>query len=104
MCREGENEDGGTGKDGCRNSPSLAAELATANQQLIADLLQRGLRDLRIEQVLERSKRGGSLLPLLLSRQVCPNLSLPALRMCGIWNHHSTRPWWQKNCGEPVRY
>ncbi len=39
--------------------PSLAAELATANQQLIADLLERGLRDLRIEQALDRYKRDG---------------------------------------------
>ena len=39
--------------------PSLAAELGAANQQLVADLLQRGLRDLHMEQALERYKRGG---------------------------------------------
>lgn len=39
--------------------PSLAAELADANQQLVADLLQRGLRDPHIERALERYKQGG---------------------------------------------
>jgi predicted HTH domain antitoxin len=39
-------------------SPALAAELATAGEQLVADLLQRGLRDLRMEQALERYKQG----------------------------------------------
>jgi hypothetical protein len=38
---------------------ALAEELAAAGQQMIADLLQRGLRDLRIEQALERYKLGG---------------------------------------------
>jgi len=38
---------------------NLASELETANQELLADLLRRGLRDLRIEQALERYKQGG---------------------------------------------
>lgn len=38
---------------------SLAEELATASQQLLADILQRGLRDLHIDSALERYQRGG---------------------------------------------
>jgi hypothetical protein len=38
---------------------NLANELESANQELFADLLRRGLRDLRIEQALERYKQGG---------------------------------------------
>jgi hypothetical protein len=37
----------------------LAAELASANQALITDLLQRGLRDLHVEQALDRYQQGG---------------------------------------------
>jgi predicted HTH domain antitoxin len=37
----------------------LAEELAAANQDLLADLLRRGLRDLRIEQALARYQQGG---------------------------------------------
>jgi lambda repressor-like predicted transcriptional regulator len=37
----------------------LTAELASANQALLTDLLQRGLRDLHIEQALDRYKQGG---------------------------------------------
>lgn len=37
----------------------LAAELAEANQALLTDLLQRGLRDLHIEQALDWYKQGG---------------------------------------------
>jgi hypothetical protein len=37
----------------------LAEELADASQQMLADLLQRGLRDLRIEQALAQYQRGG---------------------------------------------
>lgn len=37
----------------------LAAELAGANQALLTDLLQRGLRDLHIEQALDRYRQGG---------------------------------------------
>jgi hypothetical protein len=40
-------------------SADLAEELASANQQLLADLLKRGLRDLHIEQALERYRQGG---------------------------------------------
>lgn len=38
---------------------SLVTELSAVNEQLMAELLQRGLRDLRIEQALERYMRGG---------------------------------------------
>lgn len=38
---------------------TLAHDLADANQELLADLLRRGLRDLRIEQALEYYKQGG---------------------------------------------
>jgi hypothetical protein len=38
---------------------NLAHELGDANQELLADLLRRGLRDLRIEQALEHYKQGG---------------------------------------------
>ena len=38
---------------------NLAHELERANQELLADLLRRGLRDLRIEQALEHYKQGG---------------------------------------------
>jgi hypothetical protein len=38
---------------------TLAAELADAGQELLRDLLQRGLRDLHIEQALTRYQRGG---------------------------------------------
>jgi predicted HTH domain antitoxin len=37
---------------------SLAQELATVNQQVLADILQRGLRDLHIDLALEHYKRG----------------------------------------------
>ena len=37
----------------------LAAELAGAGQELLRDLLQRGLRDLHIEQALTRYREGG---------------------------------------------
>ncbi len=37
----------------------LAAQLATAEQTFTADILQRGLRDLRIEQSLARYREGG---------------------------------------------
>lgn len=37
----------------------LAAEFASAGDQLLADLLQRGLRDYRIEQALETYRLGG---------------------------------------------
>lgn len=36
----------------------LVRELATAEQSLAADLLQRGLRDLRLEQALSRYREG----------------------------------------------
>jgi hypothetical protein len=38
---------------------TLAAELADAGQELLRDLLQRGLRDLHIEQALTRYQQGG---------------------------------------------
>ena len=38
---------------------SLAQELASADQQVLTDILQRGIRDLHIELALERYKRGG---------------------------------------------
>jgi hypothetical protein len=38
---------------------NLANELENANQEMLADLLRRGLRDLRIEQALEHYKQGG---------------------------------------------
>lgn len=37
----------------------LAAELASANQLMITDLLHRGLRDLHVEQALDRYQQGG---------------------------------------------
>jgi predicted HTH domain antitoxin len=40
-------------------SSRLAAELASANQALLTDLLQRGLRALHIEQALARYRQGG---------------------------------------------
>ena len=40
-------------------SPALAAQLATANAAMIDDILRRGLRDLYIEQALERYSHGG---------------------------------------------
>ncbi len=38
---------------------SLAQELGEATQEFLADLLARGLRELRIERALERYARGG---------------------------------------------
>lgn len=38
---------------------ALAQELAAASQDFLADLLQRGLRDLRIEHALDRYRQGG---------------------------------------------
>jgi predicted HTH domain antitoxin len=38
--------------------PSLADELATASQSMLTDLLQRGLRNLRIDQALENYRQG----------------------------------------------
>lgn len=38
---------------------ALAEELAAAGQELLTDLLQRGLRDLRIEHALDRYREGG---------------------------------------------
>ena len=38
---------------------TLAAELAGAGQDLLRELLQRGLRDLHIEQALTRYQQGG---------------------------------------------
>jgi hypothetical protein len=38
---------------------SLAQELNTASQQFITDLLERGLRGLKIERALERYAQGG---------------------------------------------
>ena len=37
----------------------LAQELVTANQEFLADLLQRGLQAVRIERALERYQQGG---------------------------------------------
>ena len=37
----------------------LAQELATANQEFLADLLQRGLQAVHIERALERYQQGG---------------------------------------------
>ncbi len=39
--------------------PTLAAELSGVQDELIFNLLQRGLRDLHIEQALERYQQGG---------------------------------------------
>jgi len=39
--------------------PPLAKELGEANKEFLAELLQRGLRDLRIEQALEQYRLGG---------------------------------------------
>lgn len=38
---------------------SLIRELGSASQDFLADLLERGLRDLRIERALERYAQGG---------------------------------------------
>ena len=38
---------------------SLARELDSANQELLVELLERGLRELKIERALERYARGG---------------------------------------------
>jgi predicted HTH domain antitoxin len=38
---------------------SLAQELASASQEFYVEVLERGLRDLRIEQALDRYARGG---------------------------------------------
>ena len=39
--------------------PSLAQELDSASQQFLVELLERGLRELKIERALERYARGG---------------------------------------------
>jgi hypothetical protein len=38
---------------------SLAEELSSATQEFLAELLERGLREMRIERALERYSRGG---------------------------------------------
>lgn len=38
---------------------TLAAELASADKELVSDLLQRGLRDLRIERAIAQYQAGG---------------------------------------------
>ena len=38
---------------------SLAQELDSANQEFLVEILERGLRELKIEQVLKRYARGG---------------------------------------------
>jgi predicted HTH domain antitoxin len=38
---------------------SLARELGAASQDFVAELLERGLREVRIERALERYARGG---------------------------------------------
>jgi hypothetical protein len=38
---------------------SLAEELSSATQEFLAELLERGLREMRIERALERYARGG---------------------------------------------
>jgi hypothetical protein len=38
---------------------SLAEELSSATQEFLAELLERGLREMRIDRVLERYARGG---------------------------------------------
>jgi len=44
---------------------SLARELDSVGEGLLVDLLERGLRELRIEQALERYARGGISFPNL---------------------------------------
>lgn len=39
--------------------PSLAEELAAASQDFLIELLERGLRESRIERALERYRQGG---------------------------------------------
>jgi hypothetical protein len=38
---------------------SLAQELSTANQQFLIEILERGLREVKVEQVLNQYSRGG---------------------------------------------
>jgi hypothetical protein len=37
----------------------LAQELSTANQQFLIEILERGLREVKVEQVLNQYSRGG---------------------------------------------
>lgn len=39
--------------------PTLAQELSEAGQEFVIDILERGLRELKIERALERYSRGG---------------------------------------------
>ena len=39
--------------------PALAQELGTATQEFLAEILERGLREMRIERALERYALGG---------------------------------------------
>jgi predicted HTH domain antitoxin len=41
-----------------RLSPGLAEELGTASQDFLADIIERGLRELRVDRALEQYRQG----------------------------------------------
>ncbi len=60
-------------------SDSLAQELDSVSEGLLIELLERGLREFKIEQALDRYVRGGISFGAAAAQAVCPNQNSPGM-------------------------
>jgi len=76
---------------------ALARELDLASEDFFVQVLERGLRDLKIERALEHYAQGGMSFVLPPSRQVSRNLNWPVTLMPAAWNRQQAPKPWRRN-------